>query len=102
MTARNSASVRVAKSDDLDRVAFVWHQSAGAMDAAVPQMPSYEELRARIDRELEAGWQLVVAEQGERIVGILALKPHQGCQKGSAFAWRKATNAPRSFMNESD
>jgi GNAT superfamily N-acetyltransferase len=75
MTARSSASVRRATADDLDRVASVWHQSASAMDAANPHMPTCREMRARIDRELEAGWQLFVAEHGGLIVGMLALKP---------------------------
>lgn len=47
------------------------------MDAADPNMPAYEEMRARIDRELKAGWQLFVAEHGERVVGMLALKPDE-------------------------
>ncbi len=77
MTARNFTSVRRATKDDLDSVASVWHQSASTMDGAILQTPSHEEMRARIDRELEPGWQLFVVEQGEQIVGMLALKPHE-------------------------
>jgi GNAT superfamily N-acetyltransferase len=37
-------------------------------------MPTLQELRSRIDRELDAGWELFVAIRSKRIVGMLALK----------------------------
>jgi ribosomal protein S18 acetylase RimI-like enzyme len=76
MTLRESISVRGATEDDLDRVAAVWHRSASAMDAAAAPMPTRGELRARIDDELQAGWALFLAEQGQQVVGMIALKPH--------------------------
>lgn len=45
------------------------------MDAAASLMPTLQELRSRIDRELDAGWELYVAIRSKRIVGMLALKP---------------------------
>jgi GNAT superfamily N-acetyltransferase len=38
-------------------------------------MPSLNDLRERINRELAAGWELYVAERNGRIVGMLAIKP---------------------------
>lgn len=47
------------------------------MDAAASPMPSWAELRDRIDRELASGWELFVAERDYGIVGMLALKPRE-------------------------
>lgn len=68
-------AVRRAGDGDLDDVARLWHESASRMDAAASPMPSLAELRARIDEELAAGWELHVAERGGRLVGMLAIKP---------------------------
>jgi GNAT superfamily N-acetyltransferase len=67
--------VRRATTDDFDRVATVWHQSASLMDGAASPMPSRQQLRDRIDRELAAGWELFLAERGGHIMGMLALRP---------------------------
>jgi len=75
MKGHGSITVRSATDDDLDAVAAVWHQSASLMDGAASPMPSREELRERIDRELALGWELFLAEDEDRVVGMLALKP---------------------------
>lgn len=66
---------RPAAAADLDVVADVWHESAKAMDGAPRELPTRDDLRSRIDRELLPGWDLHVAIQDGEIVGILALKP---------------------------
>jgi GNAT superfamily N-acetyltransferase len=66
--------IRQAESEELDEVAWVWHESASHMDAAATPMPTFQELRSRIDRELDAGWELYVAVRSERIIGMLALR----------------------------
>lgn len=68
---------RIAELDDLDALAAVWHDSAANMDGAGFEMPSLEELRQRIDRELAEGWKLHLAERNGLIVGMLAIKPHE-------------------------
>jgi GNAT superfamily N-acetyltransferase len=66
--------VRRAARSDLDEVARVWRESALAMDGR-PDVPPQDALRSRIDGELQSGWDLHVALRGERVVGLLALKP---------------------------
>lgn len=47
------------------------------MDGAASPMPSRAELRERIDRELAAGWELFLAEDCDRVIGMLALIPSE-------------------------
>ena len=75
MNALHELSVRRAGSGDLDAVAAVWHESATSMDGAAPDVPPREALRQRIDAELRSGWDLHLALRGERVVGMLAVKP---------------------------
>lgn len=67
--------IRQAEEDDLDEVARVWHESASQMDSAAFPMPTISDLRARIDRELAAGWVLYIALRNKCLVGMLALRP---------------------------
>ena len=69
--------VRRAVAGDLGRIASVWHESASHMEAAASPMPSPADLRRRIDDELTAGWALYLAERGDRLIGMLALKPRE-------------------------
>jgi GNAT superfamily N-acetyltransferase len=75
MQNMNDVRIRPAASGDLDRVAEVWHESARRMDGADAHMPSIAALRRRVDRELEAGWQLHVATAADEIVAMLAVRP---------------------------
>lgn len=68
--------IRRADAGDLDAVAAVWHESAARMDAAAVPMPSRQDLRERIDRELSNGWEIHVAERNGRAVGMLAVTPN--------------------------
>ena len=45
------------------------------MDGRGVDMPTPETLRQRVDAELRSEWDLYVAVRGERVVGMLALKP---------------------------
>ena len=74
VTKPDELLVRRAFSSDLDEVARVWHESAVAMDGR-PDVPPRDALRRRIDAELNSGWDLHVAFRGNRVVGLLALKP---------------------------
>lgn len=47
------------------------------MDAASPSMPTSDDLRERIERELAAGWQLYVAVCDGSIIAMLAIKPSE-------------------------
>jgi ribosomal protein S18 acetylase RimI-like enzyme len=75
VNALRELTVRRAGSGDLDAVAAVWHESATSMDGAAPDVPPREALRQRIDAELRSGWDLHLALRGERVVGMLAVKP---------------------------
>ena len=68
-------SIEIGGMHVLDEAARMWHDSATHMDGAAVQMPSYAELRERMDVELRTGWILYTASCGDRIVGILAIKP---------------------------
>ena len=76
MASPDPVTIRKAAGGDLDRIAELWHESAGRMDGAA-EMPSREALRRRIDDELRSGWDLHVALIGDRLVRMLALKPAQ-------------------------
>ncbi|WP_185968480.1 GNAT family N-acetyltransferase [Paracoccus sp. M683] len=67
--------LRPASDDERDQIARIWHSSASLPDVGPPVMPSYDQLRARVDEELAGGWVVTVAvDQGE-IVGFIAMKP---------------------------
>ncbi|HVM38669.1 MAG TPA: GNAT family N-acetyltransferase [Sphingomicrobium sp.] len=76
MEAPSEIIVRRAADSDLDAVAHVWHESALVMDGD-PHVPAVEALRSRIESELQSGWDLHVALRGERVVGLLAVKPSE-------------------------
>ncbi|CAN7695043.1 GNAT family N-acetyltransferase [Devosia sp. LjRoot16] len=67
--------LRPATSADYDAIATIWHLSAGLPGVGPVQLPSLERLRQRVDVEMEAGWQVTVAEAGPEIIGFLAIKP---------------------------
>jgi len=69
------ALLRPATPADYDAIAAVWHMSASLPGVGPAQLPSLERLRARLEVEVDAGWQLTVAEAGPEIIGFLAVKP---------------------------
>lgn len=67
--------LRPATQADYDSIAAIWHASAGLPGVGPAQLPSLARLRERVDIEIDAGWQVTVAEAGTEIVGFLAVKP---------------------------
>ncbi|MDF2984041.1 MAG: hypothetical protein K0Q69_3813, partial [Devosia sp.] len=67
--------LRPATQADYDSIAAIWHASAGLPGVGPAQLPSLARLRERVDIEIDAGWQVTVAEAGAEIVGFLAVKP---------------------------
>jgi len=67
--------LRPAIEADRDAIAEIWHESASLPGVGPPVIPSLAELRERVDREFNAGWQVTVAVRDDRIVGFLAIKP---------------------------
>ncbi len=78
-----SFTIRPYAAHDIDDVVRVWcdgWRSTGlptAVEANVAD--TMATMRARIPREIEAGWTLYVAEENERIVGMLALRSADKC-----------------------
>jgi ribosomal protein S18 acetylase RimI-like enzyme len=70
-----TVELRGALTTDLDAVAELWHSSANLPGAGPPVMPTLQELRARLDKELASGWKLILAIREGEVVGMLALKP---------------------------
>lgn len=67
--------LRPATAADYDAIAAIWHASAGLPGVGPAKLPSLERLRARVDVEIAAGWQVTVAEIEGEIIGFLAIKP---------------------------
>jgi GNAT superfamily N-acetyltransferase len=66
-------TIRMARADEVDEIARVWMESwvsTGLEDASKYLLA---DLRARVPREIEKGWSLYVADEGGRIVAMLAL-----------------------------
>ena len=68
-------TIRPARTDEYDEIARLWMASwestglGGAGDA------SFAELRARVPREVEAGWRLFAAELDGDLAAMLAVRP---------------------------
>ena len=69
--------LRKAHDDDRDRIAEIWHASASLPGVGPPDMPSYDQLRARVDGELGLGWVVTVAQGEDGLIGFVAIKPAQ-------------------------
>jgi ribosomal protein S18 acetylase RimI-like enzyme len=66
-------TIRTARADEVDEIARVWMESwvsTGLEDASDFLLAN---LRARVTREIEKGWSLYVADDGGRIVAMLAM-----------------------------
>lgn len=67
--------IRPARTGDYDDVARVWMESWVSTGLAEASNFLLANLRARIDREIENGWDLFVADDGDRTAAMLALQP---------------------------
>jgi ribosomal protein S18 acetylase RimI-like enzyme len=67
--------IRPARTGDYDDVARVWMESWVSTGLAEASTFLLAYLRARIDREIENGWDLFVADDGDRTAAMLALQP---------------------------
>ncbi|WP_286789376.1 GNAT family N-acetyltransferase [Thioclava sp. UBA3469] len=72
-----TVTLRPAHDADRDAIADLWHLSASLPGVGPPVMPSRTALRARVDEEMTAGWQVTLAEDQGRIMAFLALKPRE-------------------------
>jgi GNAT superfamily N-acetyltransferase len=68
-------SLRPATDDDRDRIAEIWHSSASLPNVGPPVMPSYAQLRQRVDEEMASGWCVTVATEGQALLGFVAMRP---------------------------
>jgi GNAT superfamily N-acetyltransferase len=73
--AENSIECRSAVARDFDEIARVWHESARLAGGAPRDMATVQQLRSRIDLEVAAGWNAIVATQDDAIIAFLAIKP---------------------------
>jgi GNAT superfamily N-acetyltransferase len=69
--SQNSVRYRKAKPEDFNDIAHVWYEGGRHLDTAT----TIEQLRARIDVEVAAEWDITVATQNNEIVAFLAVKP---------------------------
>jgi ribosomal protein S18 acetylase RimI-like enzyme len=67
--------LRLATDADRDVIARIWHVSAGLPEVGVPRLPDLATLRARVDAECAAGWEVTLAERGGATLGFLAIRP---------------------------
>lgn len=68
-------SIRPATAADLDAITEIWHAGASLPGVGPPVLAPVAELRARVDLEIAAGWQLTVAVRNGLVLGFLATKP---------------------------
>ena len=66
--------IRPAREDEFDAITAVWLASHESTGLASPWDARFDELRARIPREMAAGWHLYVADDGGAIAAMLAFR----------------------------
>jgi GNAT superfamily N-acetyltransferase len=72
-------TIRPARTGEYDEIARVWMDSwasTGLQDASDLLLA---EMRARVSREVESGWNLFVADDRGRFAAMLALRLRDGC-----------------------
>lgn len=67
-------TIRPARPDEYDNVGDVWMRSWTSTGLAAPSDDLLATLRARIRHEIDKGWSLFVANDGETLVAMLALQ----------------------------
>jgi putative acetyltransferase len=69
--------LRPSLEADRDAIAEIWHSSASLPTVGPAMMPTFVQLRARVDLEFAGGWVVTVATNGSDIAGFLAIKPRE-------------------------
>ena len=72
-------TIRPFRLQDADRLATLWHASWRSRGVQASIQITTADLRQRIDQELSAGWEVLVAEYEGALVGFMALKPASHC-----------------------
>ena len=65
--------IRPARASEYDAIARLWMDSWASTGLDTASDFLLDRLIARIPREIERGWSLFVAEDGERLAGMLAI-----------------------------
>jgi ribosomal protein S18 acetylase RimI-like enzyme len=73
--ALSMPTIRPARSDEYDAIALVWMNSWVSTGLAEASNFLLANLRARIEREIENGWNLFVADDNGTLAAMLALHP---------------------------
>jgi ribosomal protein S18 acetylase RimI-like enzyme len=73
MRSMPSPIIRLARTDEYDAIARVWMNSWVSTGLAEASPFLLAQLRARITRETENGWDLYVADDGGALAAMLAL-----------------------------
>lgn len=68
-------TLRPAVAGDHDAIADIWHAGASLPGVGPDALPTRDELRAEVDRRLDAGWVVTIAERGGAVAGFLAILP---------------------------
>ena len=79
---------------DHDAIAGIWH-SGGSLPGVGPDtIPTLGELRARIDRELAAGWKVTVALRENDLLGFVAIRPREAGELSSSSPLINTVSVP--------
>jgi ribosomal protein S18 acetylase RimI-like enzyme len=71
-------TIRRARADEYDEIARVWMESWVSIGLEIASEKMLADLRARIPREMDAGWSLYVADDAGRIAAMLAFRLRDG------------------------
>ncbi len=69
---KSNVEIRPAIEDEFDEITRVWMASWESTGLSISEDASFEDLRARLPRQIAEGWELFAARTGDEIVGMLA------------------------------
>lgn len=72
-------TIRPFCMQDADRLATLWHVSWRSTGVQASAQITASDLRHRVDQELAAGWDVLVAEHEGTLLGFMALKRADHC-----------------------
>src|SRR4051812_14990621 len=70
-------TLRPALPADYDTIAEIWHAGASLPTVGPATLPPMAVLRERVRAEFAAGWDVMLALRGDKIVGFAAMKPRE-------------------------